>query len=221
MNSSEDPLAAPEAQAYYWGDTGQLPPEERRVLVQLLNGPFLDPQRHPRLWPVLLRSEESLRSRLSDLFLELVLDREQQVAFIRQAEVGELESPTLLRRSPLTFLDSVLLLHLRQRLTQADAQSQRAVVDIPEMEEHLRLYERSANTDRAGFNKRVHASIEKFKKNNILQKLRGSEDRFEISPTLKLLFSADEIQDLTRLYAAMAEGLVLPQTPVEEEDEEL
>jgi hypothetical protein len=54
--------------------------------------------------------------------------------------------------------------------------------------------------------KRVHASIEKIKKHSILQKIRSSEDRFEISPTLKLLFSAEEIQALTHLYQRMAAG---------------
>ncbi|MBN0245700.1 DUF4194 domain-containing protein, partial [Pseudomonas aeruginosa] len=91
-------------------------------------------------------------------------------------------------------------LHLRQRLTQADSQGDRAVVSTDEIMEFLTLYERASNTDRAGFVKRVHASIEKIKKHSILQKIRSSEDRFEISPTLKLLFSAEEIQALTHLY---------------------
>jgi len=36
-----------------------------------------------------------------------------------------------------------------------------------------------------------------------LRKIRSSEDRFEISPKLKLLFSAEEIQALTRIYRDM------------------
>lgn len=188
------------------GDTGELSLETRRGLVQLLLGPALDGRRQSRLWQVLLRDEAIIRRRLAELFLDLVIDRDQQVAFTRQAEVGELDAPILLRRSPLTFIDSVLLLFLRQKLTQADVRGERAAVDTGEIQEHLVLFERAANTDHAGFGKKVQASIEKMKKNSILQKIRGGEDRYEISPTLKLLFSAEEILALARQYQALAAG---------------
>ncbi len=192
------------------GDTGQLALDTRRVLVQLLAGPSLEARRHGKLWPVLVRDEDVLRQRLAELFLELVIDRDTQVAFTRQADTAELEVPLLLRRAQLTFLDSVLVLYLRQRLTLADSHGERAVVALDEMLEHLTLYERAASTDRAGFARRVSASVEKVKKHNILSKIRGSEDRFEISATLKLLFSAEEIQNLATLYQKMADGEMLP-----------
>jgi hypothetical protein len=218
--STEGAQAA--ANALFAGDSGELALDTRRALVQLLAGPSLDGRRHSKLWPVLVRDEALIRRRLAELFLELVIDREVQVAFTRQAETGDLEVPVLLRRSQLTFIDSILLLHLRSRLTQADSHGDRAVVSISEIMEFLALYERAANTDRAGFAKRVQASIEKIKKHSILQKIRASEDRFEISPTLKLLFSAEEIQALTHLYQRMAAGEALApesQTEVDEDDE--
>ena len=194
------------AGALYVGDVGDLALDTRRVLVQLLAGPSLEARRHSHLWPILLRDEALVRSRLAELFLDLVLDRDTQVAFTRQADAGDIEVPVLLRRAPLTFIDSVLLLFLRQRLSQADVHAERAVIATDEITDYLTTYERAANTDRAGFVKRVHASIEKIKKHSILQKIRAAEDRFEISPTLKLLFSVEEIQALTRVYRDIAEG---------------
>jgi hypothetical protein len=198
--------ATPPPTALFQNDSGQLPLDTRRALVQLLSGPALDGRRHAKLWPVLLRDELAIRRQLAELFLELVIDRDTQVAFTRQADTGDLEAPLLLRRAQLTFIDSVLVLYLRQRLTQADAQGERAVVALEEIEENLALYEKTISTDRAGFNKRIHASVEKIKKHNILQKIRASDDRYEISPTLKLLFSAEEIASLTQLYQRMAAG---------------
>jgi len=192
----------------FFGDTGELSLDTRRALVQLLSGPSLDGRRHPKLWPILMRDEEVIRRRLTELFLELVIDRDLQVAFTRQADTGDLDVPLLLRRVPLTFIDSILLLHLRHHLTQAESHGERAVISTDEIIEYLRLFERTGNTDRAGFARRVCASIEKIKKHSILQKIRSSDDRFEISPTLKLLFSAEEIQALTRLYQRMAAGEV-------------
>ncbi len=182
------------------GDSGQLPLETRRVLVQLLMGPSIDAHRHSKLWSALIQDETVIRSRLAELFLDLVIDRDIQVAFTRQADMGDLAMPRLLRRVQLTFIDSILLLYLRQRLMQAEAQGERAVVSTEEIMEYLSLYERSTNTDRAGFIKRIETAIEKIKKNNVLQKLHSANDRFEISPALKLLFSADIISTLTHLY---------------------
>lgn len=232
MNWSENDETAMPAEAHepdpaqesathlFMGDSGELALDTRRALVQLLAGPSLDGRRHPKLWPILAREEAVIRRRLAELFLELVIDRDVQVAFTRQADTGDLEVPLLLRRAQLTFIDSILLLHLRQRLTQAESQGDRAVVSTDEMMEFLTLYERASNTDRAGFAKRVHASIEKIKKHSILQKIRSSEDRFEISPTLKLLFSAEEIQALTHLYQRMAAGETPAQLVQTEPDEE-
>jgi hypothetical protein len=139
---------------------------------------------------VLIRDEPVICRRLSELFLSLVIDRDQQVAFTRQADTGDLEVPVLLRRAPLTFIDSVVLLYLRQQLMRAEARNERAVVSLPEIAEYMALYEHSVSTDHAGFVKRVNASIEKIKQHSILQRIRETEDRLEISPTLKLLFSA-------------------------------
>jgi hypothetical protein len=71
------------------------------------------------------------------------------------------------------------------------------------MVEQMKLYEPRENADRAGFEKRIRAAIEKVKDHSIISPIRASEDRYEISPTLKLLFSADEIAALSRRYAAL------------------
>jgi hypothetical protein len=190
--------------ATFVDDTGELPVDTRRVLVQLLLGPSVDARRQSKLWPVLLRDEKVIRSRLHELFLHLVIDHEQQVAFTRQVVSEELDVPILLRKASLTFLESALLLFLRQRLTQADTQGERAVVSWTEMQEHLSVYERDRNADHARFQKQIVNAVDKAKKLSLLRQLRGGEQRFEVAPTLKLLFSAEEIQELTRAYAAVA-----------------
>lgn len=189
------------------GDTGSLPVDTRRVLVQLLLGPSVDGHRQTKLWPLLLRDEAVLKSRLHDMFLEMVIDHDQKVAFTRQVVAENIDAPVLLRRSPLTFLESALVLFLRKRMTHADAQGERAVVSMVEMCEYLKVFERDKNVDHARFERQMEKSVEKAKTLSLLHKLKGGEDRFEVSPTLKLLFSAEEIQALTRTYQALAEAV--------------
>ncbi|WP_228756104.1 DUF4194 domain-containing protein [Pseudomonas aeruginosa] len=92
MNWSENDEAAMPAEAQapddaqapantlFLGDSGELALDTRRALVQLLAGPSLDGRRHPKLWPILVRDEAVIRRRLAELFLELVIDRDIQVA---------------------------------------------------------------------------------------------------------------------------------------------
>lgn len=198
-------------QVGFEGDTGTLPQETRRTLVQLLAGPVVDGQRHPKVWSVVVRDEAVLRSRLHDLYLELVLDRDHQVAFLRQVVSDQVDVPILLRRNTLSFIETALLLFLRLRLTESDSQGERAVLSLQEMLEHLKVYERSDNVDQARFTRQCESAVEKAKKLGLLRKLAGSNERMEVSPALKLIFPAEEIERLTRAYdnASKHEGVAL------------
>jgi hypothetical protein len=206
-SEGEAPIAQQPGDAgFFAGDTGELSMDTRRVLVHLLLGPALDAQRQTKLWPVLLRDERVLRSRLHELFLELVVDHEQRVAFTRQVVDEAADVPVLLRKQALTFVQSALVLFLRQQLTQADARAERAVVSQEEMREHLRAFERDGNVDRAKFERQASGAVEKAAQLNLIRRLRGDDDRYEVSPALKLLFPAEEIQALTATYERLAQS---------------
>lgn len=188
------------------GDLGDLPLDTRRVMVQLLLGPALDAKRQSKLWPVLLRDERLLRSRFHELFLEIVIDYEQQVAFTRQVVDDQLDVPVLLRKASLTFIQSALLLYLREQLIQAEARGERAVVSRDDMVGHLAVFEPEGNPDRARFEKQMAGAIERGKELSLLRKLRNTDERYEVSPTLKLLFAAEQIQALTETYGRIRHG---------------
>jgi Domain of unknown function (DUF4194) len=203
-SSTEEALDQEAGNASFMGDTADLPIETRRVLVQLLLGPALDAQRQTKLWPVLLRDEAIVRVRLHELFLDLVVDLDQQVAFTRQVVDSEIDIPILLRKSTLTFLQSALLLYLREQLIVADARGERAVTSRDVMVEHLGVFDRDKNADQAKFRRQAESAIDRAVQLNLIRKLRGGEERYEVSPTLKLLFSAEEIQALTRTFELAA-----------------
>lgn len=195
-----------EGTTLFTGDSGELALETRRVLVQLLKGPSLDGERQTQLWPTLLRDEVVLRRRLSELFLELVVDVEGKVAFIRRADTSGIEAPQILRQRKLRFVDSVLMLYLRQVLMQAAARGERAVVSLVEISEHLKLYQPSGSSDQAVFAKRIHAAVERATSYDLLRSIPRAEDRYEVSPALRLLFAAEQVSELTRLYAQMRDA---------------
>lgn len=192
--------------ALFPGDKGDLSADTRRVLVNLLRGPTIDGQRQTQLWAHLLRDEAIVRARLHDLFLTLVLDTEQLVAFTQQADTEDLDAPTLLRKSTLTFKETALLLFLRSELAVADAQGERCVLDRQDLVEHLKAYTPLDDNDSVRYDKQSDAAIEKVIKLSLMHKLKGSDTRLEVSQALRLMFSITEIEALTGVYEALRTG---------------
>ena len=102
-----------DAVALFVGDTGQLDVDTRRALVRLIRGPFLDGSADELVWAALLRNQALVRQYLSEIFLTLMVDDAERIAFCQQASEADVTFPKLLRRVPLTLIDSALLLFLR------------------------------------------------------------------------------------------------------------
>lgn len=197
-------VGVPSDRLLFPGDRGELKGETRRALVALLAGPSVDGERQPKLWLVLKRDEAVLRSRLNDMFLELTVDDENQTAFVRQVpQHGETDIPILLRRQPLTFLQSAGLLILRAALASSSAAGQRAVIGGAELIADLAAYEDPSKSDKARFAKQCAAVVEALKRVSILRPIPGSADRYEVSPTLALLLPAEQLGALAHTYGRL------------------
>ena len=187
---------------------GALVDDSRRVLVHLLQGPFLDGRRDGARYAQLLRDRSAIEARLADLFLELIVDDDAQVAFVRQSE-DDPDAPKLLRRlTGMNRLDSVLLLVLRQMLLTQSSRGQRTVVSEAEIQQALAAYRRTTSTDEAGFAKEVRASIAKVQRAGLLDE---QGDDFEVSPVLRLMIGPDTAREFIALYRqAGVDGLEDP-----------
>ncbi|MGY5765511.1 DUF4194 domain-containing protein [Brachybacterium sp. DNPG3] len=197
---------------------GALVDESRRVLVSLLQGPFIDGRRDPARYAQLLRDRTAIQNRLADLFLELIVDDDAQVAFVRQSE-DDPDAPKLLRRlTGLNRLDSVLLLVLRQMLLTQSSRGQRTVVSEAEIQQALAAYRRTTSTDEAGFAKEVRASIAKIQRAGLLDE---QGDDFEVSPVLRLMIGPDTAREFIALYReAGVSGLEDPRDARRDAEEE-
>ena len=143
----------------------------------------------------------AIRSRLADLFLDLVVDPALGVAFVRGAQTDAGTAPQVVRTLPLTFIDTVLLLHLRGELVRSGGAG-RVIVGRDEVFEHLHAYRAAASTDEAGFAKRINASWTKLEKQNILL-ATSTTGRYEVSPVLRLIFGPEEIAAVRAEYSRL------------------
>lgn len=194
-----------EANALYEGDTGSLSFEQRQLMVTLLRGPYLTQAERPNLWQTLINSRSVIEASLANLFLSLIVDEELGVAFCRQADVGDLEAPQLLRQFSLSYLDSVLLLELRQRLLTAQSKGEKAVIAQETIEELLKTFDVSAKTNERQFKSHVNAVIKRLTARKLLKKLGDNTNLYEISLALKLIFNVEEIVALKKAYQDKAE----------------
>ena len=184
------------------GDPGSLPLDVRRTLIALLRGPYLSHRKDPILWSALCAHETVIRERLGDLLLSLAIDADAEVAFCRNLEpdpdfTGTV--PTVLRRQQLTFVDSALVLHLRQLLLRGAARGERVMVGLDEITAAMQVYAPAAGNDEALFAKRLNAAIDRMRKYSILLDT-DTEQRWEVSPILGLILTSEEISGIEAEY---------------------
>jgi hypothetical protein len=188
--------------ALWPGDKGTLPEASRRALAQLVKGPYLSAERHGGLWQALTEDMGAIESRLADLFLELVVDQEAGVAFIRGVRAEDVKIPQVVRSRNLTFIQTALLLHLRQLQVRA-APGETVIAGLEEVADYLEVYRPSQGIDTPLLKKRVKSAWEAMHELGLLHKT-STEERSAISPTLRLIFGPEEIERLTAEFERIA-----------------
>jgi len=188
------------------GDMGILGDASRRALVQLIKGPYVSGERHPGVWSALRTDQRAIESRLHELFLELVIDPIAEFAFVRNVSAADFAAPSTVRTQTLTFLDSAMLLVLRELLLTRESDG-RVIVGRDEVFDRLSVY-RSADRDESDFEKRLNASWTKMRdRMRIVHRVgRASdpEDRVEISPVLRLIVDAAQVRAVAAECARIA-----------------
>ena len=95
-------------------DTGTLTLSQRKALVKLIKGPFITTTTPADRedFRVIVESRTLLSQQLDNLFLTLVVDETAGVAYTKVWDTEVDGARTLLRAKPLTFVETVIILHL-------------------------------------------------------------------------------------------------------------
>ena len=179
------------------GDSGTLYPEQRRCLVALLKHRYISAERHPEQWEVLLKDEGLIKSRLNDMFLELQVERDQQIAFKRQAVTYTGDPlPSLLRERAHTKEETIVMLALRQRFFAQRQEGEDHVYAEREtlMEEIAERWPEDL-TNRSAAQKKAGTAIDGLATAGVLLKT-ADPDRFRISPIIEVLLPIEKLREL-------------------------
>lgn len=197
--SDDLPAGLPAPEPLWDGDHGTLREPSRRALLEVLKGPYLSGRRRPQLWASLVADESAIRSRLHDLFLDLVIDRQDEFAFTRKVRVPEIDAPSALRAESLSLIDSIMLLTLRQLLLAAVGEP-RVIVGKDEVFERLLVYRTG---DAATYQRTLNAAWGRMtNRYRVIHTV--DEDRAEISPVVKFIVDHDLATALQEEYGRLA-----------------
>lgn len=189
------------------GDCGTMSLPLRKVLVTLLKGPYLYREKRRDAWNLLMGNLPAVRAQLANLLLEVVVDEELGVAFVKKPEIEDEQIPSLLNRYAFRFLDSVLLVEMRDRLMRAQQSGQRAIMEADEIRAHLAVFDSASKTDEKVFDQHVKAVLARMKEKHLLLELSRGGSAWEVSPVLKVVFDASQVDALRHAYSLALERM--------------
>lgn len=196
-------------------DTG-LPEPARRALVSLLVNRYISRDRHRAVWEGILSSENELRARLNEIYLDLVVDREAEVAFKRQQDSEDV--PRILRREKALTRDaSFVLIFLRREYAFADPDDGPVMITREQIGEFLRAYREDGDGDGARFSRRVDTAVNALIKPwQILEPDPAADYLFTVSPVIVPLVGVDEMRRFEAAFRKAAAGSGSPPDDVAE-----
>ena len=194
--NSDEP-AEDENSPLFEGDLGQLAADARRALVVILKRRYVSAERDPDVWRILVENRRALETRLNDMFLQLVVDRDYGVAYKRQAVPdGGGTFPTLLHNAAYSREQTILMVHLRGVFRSGLSDGAEAVfVDSQELVDEVANYLPEGTTNKVDADRAAQRAVEALCKSDILlQTLEPG--RYRISPIIEVLLPVGRLQEL-------------------------
>lgn len=186
-------------------DRGDFTLEQRLAVRRLLRGPFISGTDDKETYNVVLRSAETFNAYLANLMIDLVIDETGEIAYLREwAELPE-GAPSLYQRAPLTHIQTAIVLNLRKKLANT-LSGERTIVDRQDVFEETLPYQQNVGTDRSKQQSDFDNAWNGLIKKNLMKKT-PIPDRWEISPVLASIFSAEEVAAVRKSYQDFSEQM--------------
>ena len=230
-SAETDEAEISESSAEDTGDGAEMPHEARRVLVYLMRQGAIIAAQKGKLYEALCRHHGVIRRHLAEVYLRLVLDERAGLGFVARFDSDDEASDesdsendndstdsfvSLITRRTLSLYDTLLLLVLRRHYQEREAAGeQKITVDIERLESYLTPFlplTNHASADR----RKLNGAVKNMKDRKLLAPLRGSDDRFEITPLIRYVVDAAFLETMLAEYQRLAaeDDIALPAPPV-------
>jgi len=186
----------------------RLAPEARRALVSLLKQGVILAADKRLLYESLCRYRAPIEAHLADMYLRLLLDERAGVAVLLQqpAEDGDAdadEAISLITRRTLSLYDTLLLLVLRKHYQERQASGEQSIhIDVDHIESRLSPFLPLTTSTRSE-RRRLSGALDKMVERRVLMRVRGDEERFEITPVIRYVVNAQALEHLLEHYRSL------------------
>ena len=184
------------------------------LAIRLLKGAVYEEE--ARYWNDLVKVHEPpLRRYFAQIGLDLIVNRQEGFAYLRQAPQEDMEAnplPRLMTRRSLTVDQSILCVLLREHLeeyTVSESASREPILTLRDIRDMVELFFRERNTQQR-FLKDVKKTVEDVKKLEFLEEvnsddaiLNEDEQRYRVKRILKAFIGPDELQQLAQQIATL------------------
>jgi len=187
-------------------------PEARRALVSLLRYGVILFSQKAKLFESLCQYQDAIRRHLSETYLKLVLDERAGVAFVANlqsdgdadTEDPDEKSVSLISCRTLSLYDTLLLLVLRKYYQDRETSGeQRIIVDVERITSSMTPFIPLTNRSKSDREK-LNAALKRMVEKKILSVIKGSEGRFEITPVIRYVVSAEFLETMLAEYLKIA-----------------
>ncbi|MDN3443922.1 DUF4194 domain-containing protein [Microbacterium sp. APC 3901] len=190
-------------EAHFPGDRGTLDPEIRRVLVHLLQRRFLSMERNRREWMLLIEHQHVIESRLNDIYLRLIIDHARGFAYKQQLRSDEVEMPVLLKDSPYSRAETLVLVHLRTVYQRESAAGEGSVrIDIEDVEQTVLSYFADVDGGTAKQQRAIRSALDRLDREGIVQE--ETSGRYRITALVEVVLSAETLKELREWLRAQS-----------------
>lgn len=166
------------------------------ILIALLKGIVYS--HNEAIWDELLKpeNETDVKKYFSDINLDVIIDRSEGYAYLKQKQNDEEEVLKLIEKRQLNFHLSLLCLLLRKHLIENDreGESSKAILSKDEIINLMKPFYRET-TNEATQQKQIEAAIKKVIDEGFLRKMKTEDDQYEINRIIKAFVSADVVKD--------------------------
>lgn len=197
-------------------NTTDMPTIAKKTLVYLMRQGVILQTQKPQVFANVLQYQEMIIRHLSEVYLSLIIDERQGIIFIARADYQE--NPTenheidnemsdeddissLINRKTISVYDSLLLLLLRKYYQEREnVGEQQIIIDIEKLEGLLSPFLPLTNYETKGRKQLIGRINGLLKPHKIVQSIRNSDERFEITPMIRYVVNADFLQSMLNEY---------------------
>lgn len=211
-----------------------MPGDASRVLVHIMRHGVIFHAQKPNLYNSLCQYQSMIQRHLSEVYLTLVLDERQGIAFIARSDSetsgisqdsfdpastsdpkdlladelidsnGEY-THSLISKRTLTLYDTLILLMLRKYYQERETSGeQKIIIDLERLSSLLTPF--LPLTDHTSRDlKKLNARLKEFSRRRLLSNIRGTDERYEITPLIRYVVSADFLESMLDEYLRLAQ----------------